>query len=564
MTTHINKKYISKALKDPYYKETYRYLGEQYLAPAGFLCDENHCPRSLLEIEKENFLFSSQNIKKIIRNIQLLTPLEKEHIKSQGKCYALLSTGSFNPVHEGHIKMIELAAKSLLEKGMITVGGYLSASHDKYVFTKDSRFQVTASERIFLCDKIIQNHSLLMTDSWEALQHNYPINFTDVIRRFDWLLNLNLKDYLVEQFGVPIEIEAVYVFGGDNYCFMDAFVSKGICVCVPRSDENLEQYQNKRQKIIDLNMNSPSLRIFISQPGKEISSTQIRNNDGLILKKINNNENPIDNFSFPYLIRDDSELSTQAFKLIPDYQNKINNFKIKIIKEFSNYFKHIEVLNVEDQRNTFKNETNKKVINLDTWTSLKNEEKLRVSRIFNIFDAQIYSHQLFFEDKYQLTNILNSSFDEYILVDDDIATGFTVKTIIDKLSPKKCIEAISLNPQKNFYDIVDMRDFIFGSKYGGLVCLNPFSGQTMRLPYVFPFVNLYSRAKIKFGREIELSHKIIDLNIDFFMDTDLKVNQLNPDFQNLAQFLHIDSNMPVQTMLELIKKSIKLKSGISM
>ena len=548
--------YIDKVLSDPYYRETYKYLGEQSLAPAGFLCDENNSEKTLLEIEKEKFLFSTQNIQKIIKNIQSLSEWQKDKIKSTGKCYILLSTGSFNPVHDGHIKMLELAFQTLQEQGMITVGGYLSVSHDKYVFTKDSRFQITASERLFICDKMIQNHSFLMTDNWEALAHNYPINFTDVICRFDWLLNLNLKDYLIEQFGIPIEIKTVYVFGSDNYFFMDAFVSQGICVCVPRNNENFEKVKTKKDHIVNLIINEPHLRLFISQPGKEISSSKIRDNEQLISKEIKNDCLYVNNSNLPYLIRDDAELSTQAFKSIADYQNKIDKFKLNLAKEFLMYFKNIKILNTEEQKNTFKNEGNKKVINLDTWTSLKNEEKLRVSRIFNIFDAQIYSQQLFFENDEQLINIKKSSFDEYVLVDDDIATGFTVKSIINKLSPKKCIEIISLNPQKNFYDIVDMRDFIFGSNYGGLVCLNPFNGKTMRIPYVFPFVNLYSRAKIPFGREIQLSHKIIDLNIDFFMNTYLRVNQLEPDFQNLAKFLHIDLNMPVQAMLELFKSRI--------
>lgn len=546
--------YINKVLRDPYYKDTYKYLGEKALAPAGFLFDENNSEKTLLEIEKEKILFSTQNIQKIIKNIQSLTSVEIKQIKQSGKCYVLLATGSFNPAHEGHIKMLDLAKQSLSEQGMISVGGYLSASHDKYVFTKDSRFQITASQRLFLCDKIIQEHPLLMTDNWEALAHNYPINFTDVIIRFNWLLNLYLKSYLIEQFRTPIKIETVYVFGSDNYCFMDAFVSQGFCVCVPRNYENLEVIQAKKRSIINLNINNPFLRLFITELGKEVSSTQIRNNE-LLSKDIKNNLN-ISNSNLPYLFRDDAELSTQAFKSIADYQNKINNFKSNLIKEFSNHFKQVKVLDVKEQINTFKNKPNNKIINLDTWTSLPNEDKLRVSRIFNIFDAQIYSTNLLFENEQQLINIQKSSFNEYVLVDDDIATGFTVKSIIDKLSPKKCLKAISLNPQKNFYDIVDMRDFIFGSKYGGLVCLNPFNGQTMRLPYIFPFVNLHTRAKIGFGKEIELSKKIIDLNIDFFMNTDLKINQLDPDFQNLAQFLHLDINMPVVTMLESMKISI--------
>ena len=51
----------------------------------------------------------------------------------------LLATGSFNPIHTGHVDMMNFAKKELESLGKYTViGGFMSPSHDSYVSTKGS------------------------------------------------------------------------------------------------------------------------------------------------------------------------------------------------------------------------------------------------------------------------------------------------------------------------------------------------------------------------------------------------------------------------------------------
>lgn len=272
------KSYIEKVLSDGFYKYTYKYLGKNALANAGFLYDKNSTDKTFLELEKESFKLFTMNFNKVINNIGLLSEKQVESIKAKKKCYILLSTGSFNPVHKGHIKMFDLAVEKLEKNGQVVIGAYLSPSHDSYVFTKDERFKLSASDRISLCEKLIDNHSLLSTDSWESLCNISSINFTDVIERLNWLLNLKLENYIEDQLGEKISIEVVYVFGSDNYTFMDAFIKNGTCVCVPRNQEDVIKCEIKKSSINHFGFNKPNDRILISEVGENISSTEIRNN----------------------------------------------------------------------------------------------------------------------------------------------------------------------------------------------------------------------------------------------------------------------------------------------
>jgi cytidyltransferase-like protein len=544
------KTYIEKVLNDPFYMETYKHLGKNALAPAGFLYDKNPTQKTLLEIEKENFFFSNLNINKIIKNIDILSLEKIQQIKNSKKLYVLLSTGSFNPIHEGHVKMLELAAKKLEENNKEVIGGFLSPSHDSYVFTKDERFQISASQRLLLCEKLINKHDLLATDKWEALENAYAINFTDVIVRLEWLLNLTLQEYLFSKFQTKVEIDVVYVFGSDNYTFMDTFISNGLCVCVPRKEEDIAKCDNKKLSLVHFNFNDVAKRILVSEVGKQVSSTQIRNKEIAISETIEKEWSLIEDNSLPYLIRDDASLSTEFLaSKISGYESKIEILRSSLFKIFESYFKNVSILSIQEQTKSFKNPHNFPVVNLDTWTRLKGDNKLRVSRIFNVNDGQIYSSHLFFENKSQLEKIINSEFSDYLLVDDDIATGFTVNAIMKQLHPKKCIEAISLNLQKQFYDIVDARDFIFGSQYGGLMCLNPLNKKLMRVPYIYPFINLHSRAKIPFTSEIKFSREIVQINIDFYINTELLVKDMDIYFRNFCEYLNIPLEMPILTLL---------------
>lgn len=460
-----------KALQDKFYRHTLERLGAESLAPAGFFEDENHTGQSLLDLRPTK----SIDIRKIIKNIKALTPEEWSLAKKQGSLYVLLNTGSYNPVHEGHIKMLELAKETLNP----VVGAILSPSHDKYVSTKDPNFQMSASKRIWLCEQIVWSHDYITVDSWEALEHDYPINFTDVLERTQYVLNTVLADYLRD-----IKIEVVYVFGSDNESFADAFIGEGLCVCVPR--HHTPQVRHNR--------------MLVSKPNIELSSTELRQ------------YTPVPTFKQEgkYLIRDDSAQCVNA-------QVCIDNFAA-VFKDFVDNVELLPMNKYCGPHNT---------VNLDVWS--ESLYPLRVSRLFHVNSAQLYSEELHFHDFKQIEHI-KRNLTEYTLVDDDVATGFTVGAIQKILEPLVCRDILTLNPYKDFYDIVDIRDFIIGSKNGGLLCYAPTG--VMRVPYLYPYVNLFARARIPLGREIEFSKRILEINIQIYTKRDSTLGLCPKDSQS--------------------------------
>ena len=161
----------------------------------------------------------------------------------------------------------------------------------------------------------------------------------------------------------------------------------------------------------------------------------------------------------------------------------------------------------------FKNiKTTKPTLSLDCWYS--GDFSFRVSRVFRVFTEQIKPDFLIYSEIPK--NIPN---EEILIIDDDYSTGFTLKRVIDILNIKQ-YEYQTLIPRYNCkYDVIDIRDFIFGSEYGGLYT------QYGRIPYIYPFVNLKNRASIV--KQEKFSKEIFELNMDIFKEHPLKYIPLN-------------------------------------
>lgn len=85
----------------------------------------------------------------------------------------------------------------------------------------------------------------------------------------------------------------------------------------------------------------------------------------------------------------------------------------------------------------------------------------------------------------------------YTLFDDDIASGFTVKTIQKLLCEQNIhiAEFKTANHYTDFIDIIDASDFLLSQKNnGGLVIHH--SQRVQRYNYLSDHVNLVTRAKI--------------------------------------------------------------------
>ncbi len=187
------------------------------------------------------------------------------------------------------------------------------------------------------------------------------------------------------------------------------------------------------------------------------------------------------------------------------------------------------------------------LINLDFVTFLPGQYYYGVSRVFELNSAQ--SQPLRFIKRQESFStatpnpaenlILNSNHippGDYIYVDDDIASGSTLsfttsllqKSNIEITSSVNLAQAFcqSINAQINIYDILDVRDFLIGSFMGGLVC--DVNTVATRVPYLWPWVNLNSRAKIKPENIKEFNRSIILANLEFFKSCPISWSEVNP------------------------------------
>lgn len=503
-----------KVLRDKYYSEIYReYKNEDLLLRAGFVPD----PFTLDEID--------------FYNINLLTtPFDKlkSNIDTIDNPIVLLSTGGFYPIHNGHIKMMEDARKVLTENGYGVVGGYLSLSHDDYISNKPYYIS-DQYERVNEDREYLKNNDWLMIDPWESIYVRTPINFTDVIER----LELYLQKYVSEK------IKVAYVFGGDNVEFMYCFKKHGIAVCLNRNGyndlfESTKKIKNENMYFIE-NTEDTSL----------LSSRNIRENQS----KIEVSYKDVGN----YLIRNESLLPLENLvrdnnvELLKQLQEEFLN---KFMRVLSNCFDNkifIKVINMEFQlKDAYNYLQEQKTINLDSY--FRGTYDLEVSRLFNISSYQDQYIELIGRLGHESIEEQVNKIDKgnYILVDDDSVTGRTLKSIKEMLPSKVKIEqtyllANSIN--EKVFDVVDLRDFIVGTKNSGLVVKLPNDKYT-RAPYMMPYVNLTTRASIPPSKEREFSILVWQMNKDFYekYNKNFHLKDADSNFITLMKYVGFNDN----------------------
>lgn len=173
----------------------------------------------------------------------------------------------------------------------------------------------------------------------------------------------------------------------------------------------------------------------------------------------------------------------------------------------------IDTMSVKEQQSLLNAhlDTNIKTISLDPTT--KADYNVSVSRLFGLGSSQITRSGMIGGES--LKHIPKG---DYILIEDDIDTGGTIKWFYDnKPTDVNIVKEIILNTitlKKDYYDVLDLRDFLIGSKKGGAV--SKLGNETYRLPYILPFISPTSRAKIPFDKEKEFSLKVWELNKNFY------------------------------------------------
>lgn len=516
-----------KILRDKFYNSIYKkYQSLDKVYQAGFINDN---------IEIENIDFYKTNI--------LTTPYNKilDNINENTiNPIVLLSTGGFYPIHQGHIDMMELAKQTFNNNGFNVVGGYLSLSHDDYIKTKPF-YNTTSLQRLDNAQKIISDSSWLMIDPFESLWAPTYINFTDVITR--------LEKYLQKY--VDKKIKVAYVCGDDNVNFMYCFEKYGFGVCVSRN--NLENFKLVKE---DLKNNKNIFFVDNIKNTKQLSSRQIRN--GYMCDNFKN-------YTGNYLIRDEELLPLKKF-LKYKSKDELKNIQKETILEFKSILDstfnskiNIEIIKVKDQiKKANKQLSNKNTISLDSY--FIGTYNIEISRLFEISDKQLTYTKLVSRNNKNINDEINKIIpNNYTLVDDDSVSGNTLRSIFEQIPDTIKINSIYLlMDHKNIFDVVDFRDFIIGANNAGLMTRLS-NNLIIRVPYIYPYVNLNTRANIPLDKEIEFTINILDLNINFFnkIDKSIKLKDVDNNFIHLMKFIGFSENDYIIDILKWHKKNLK-------
>ena len=343
--------------------------------------------------------------------------------------------------------------------------------------------------------------------------------------------------------GVNENIKVAYVFGGDNSEFMYCFENKGIGVCIEREGYSKTFYEMK-QKFTGKN------NFFINNKSivSTYSSRTIRKKETYSLTE---KDYCIDDGD--YVIRDEGIIPLHNYKEIID-EHILENARMYFLENLKNIFSdcfenklNIKTIDMKKQLEIAKNILhNKKTISLDTY--YKGEYNIETSRLFDISDVQKKYIKLIGRIGFDSIENQINQIDEgnYILVDDDSATGKTIRDVMSLLPEKINIEQIYLLANifnEKIFDIVDLRDFIVGSNCGGLVVRLP-NKEVARAPYILPYVSLKSRASIPAIKEKQMALKIWKLNKEFYkrIDGNIKLSQTDTGFKKLMNYIGFDDN----------------------
>lgn len=489
-----------KVLRDPYYSRVYKkYKNIDIVKRAGFFEDK-------LEDYEINYKLNLHT-----------TPLNKvkEHLKiNSHEPVVLLSTGAFNPLHEGHIHMLEIAKQELISRGLNVVGGFLSVCHDDYVQNKTNNSD-SAFKRVYDSQIKVENSEWIAIDTYESLYMPTTINFTENIER--------LKRYIKRWLNIDVQI--AYVCGGDNAEFAYCFDNE-LFVCIDREILH-EQFQVvkklfKCENILFLDNNESTFHH---------SSSKIRN------------KTPCEG---DYLIRNEGDLPFMYLEKTYSKSTIINAQKIFIreLKEIIHSVLpniNIRIINLSEQKVlTNKKYSSCQTISLDSY--YQGDYNIRASRIFALSDCQVSSmfyHGWDTSIKNQIQKIPKG---KYVLIDDDCITGNTIKRILNEFPLNVNIKDIYMmnTPylRGNLVDIVDCRDFLLGADNGGLAVFID-NENIVRFPYTMPYISLYDRASIPLKKQKEFSIQIWKINQKFFesIDKNIKLKDLNENTKKIMNYV---------------------------
>lgn len=497
-------RYAWKALSDPVYREVYdmRYRTED-LFRAGFFDDG--LPKLAVDYKTYSPLFQTTSLNKVRRHLDGLLG-----INNRKRPVVLVTTGGMAPIHNGHIAMME-RAREIVESsfdGHVVVGGFFAPGHDSYVGAKyNGTAAIPAVDRIAMVELATQNSDWLEVDPWAARYMPGEINFTDVVRR--------LETYLIQNLGLRVEV--FYVYGSDNEGFGETGINS---VKVTRSEVSSKLVREGEHHHLD-----PKVAQYFQTYKTRDTGTM------------------------PYLIRNEEDeaisgwaahLGTEELSRRRVQLQSAIRLGIAQLFKMSGENHKVHLLTTSDQRDK-------------AAEVLKGRKTISMDPFFN-GDYYVHSTRYFAQSSSQLRPMFRDARigadslkvqtdhipdGQYVLVEDDSVTGESINSVRMRLEPRVQIEEVVLlsdfadYEEADYYDVVDLRDFIVGSEHGGLsVIMN--GGTRARVPYALPYVSLRSRAKIPPQAEMEISRVIWQANVRFFADSDIRIGETSEGFQNLA------------------------------
>lgn len=177
----------------------------------------------------------------------------------------LLLNGCFNPIHNNHIRLLEIAREYLNSLNIYhVIGGYISPTHDAGIERKIFHIYATWQQRLEMCQLAIQDSSWIMVDHWQISGEKNP----GAQQSKKHLENSLQKLY-------P-SIELISICGGDALPKLKSAYKKELVVCIinrPIEDFDFNQwYESSTIKPFHKNIHL----IHDNQSHKNISSTYIR------------------------------------------------------------------------------------------------------------------------------------------------------------------------------------------------------------------------------------------------------------------------------------------------
>lgn len=521
-------------LKDAYYSKLYNRLME----------DMEH--QEAVDILINAGCFDDMLEERVVFNTYFMsapyTMVHKAYLAAKNagkqKMAVIIATGSFDPLHDGHIESVVKAKEFIESQGSTVIAGFMSPSHDTYVRRKnpggEGVFNRIHENMVFLENSAVNQPQWIYHENWEATGIDASTNFTDVITYIDGMVKAH----------VATDVDVYYVFGSDNQHFGLAFdhnddsMAKGICVGRPG-------YNLCDEMVITID-NSSTLNFVQGNNG--MSSTQVRAEKEATTKEGKNVD------MLPFVIRNDVSLSTSWMKTyIPEEElrHKVSTFTSTLVAAFNKSFPIVNLLDVEAQLEYTKGYLNKHfkgqpVLSCDVY--LEGDKTLRASRLFDVASSQHHGKTIYYNDDMES---INTDKTEYVFVDDDIFSGFFLKEVKEKYN---IVDAVSMAhlTAGDFLDIVDARDFIVGGVYGGLMidAEVPF-----RVPYLTPFVDLVSRASMPANNIRLFNREIWGANESFYAGTGITVSMLPIEQSVFLYSMGFDKDTTIENICNTYGKS---------